>query len=245
MRQQAFTGAVLLASVIGFATPTLAERTPRSMGADARVRAVTHSEADVIRVDLNLRVNTAIELGAGERISSVLIGDSEAFEVEVLSNRQTISIKPMIAGAQTNLIVYTGRRAITLSLIEGRSNTPTYRVVLQYPDAQPRRVAAATSRDIGYGYSGDGEIRPLRVWNNGNATFFEFAPGVRPSVFGVDARGYEITLNSQTRGAIVRVSGVRDAYSIRIGDQVICIRRMTGGVTTLASEIQPLTEREF
>ena len=108
------------ACALGFATITSAEVAPASMGADARVRSVLYNPVDVIRLDTHLRVNTAIELGAGERIDSVLLGDSEAFEVEVLSNRTTVSVKPLIAGAETNMTIYTGRRTISLSISEGR-----------------------------------------------------------------------------------------------------------------------------
>ena len=115
----------LLVSSLALALPAFAEVAPASMGADARVRSVLYSPVDVIRLDTQLRVNTAIELGAGERIDSVLLGDSEAFEVEVLSNRTTVSIKPVIGGAETNMTIYTGRRTITLAISEGRSQNPT------------------------------------------------------------------------------------------------------------------------
>jgi len=105
------------ACVLIVASVSTAEIAPASMGADARVRSVLYNPVDVIRLDTHLRVNTAIELGAGERIDSVLLGDSEAFEVEVLSNRTTVSVKPLIAGAETNMTIYTGRRTISLSII--------------------------------------------------------------------------------------------------------------------------------
>lgn len=93
-------------------TPVLAERAPVTMGQDARVRHVTFNPTDVIRIDTHLRVNTSIELGPGERINQVLIGDSASYEVEVLSNRNTISIKPVEARAATNLTIFTNRRAV-------------------------------------------------------------------------------------------------------------------------------------
>ena len=67
---------IVFASVLASAFPTFAEVAPASMGADARVRSVLYNPVDVIRLDTHLRVNTAIELGAGERIDSVLLGDS-------------------------------------------------------------------------------------------------------------------------------------------------------------------------
>jgi type IV secretion system protein VirB9 len=54
-----------------------------------------------------------------------------------------------------------------------------------------------------------------------------------------------VTLNSGTRGSIVRVSGLRAAYSIRIGGQVLCIERVDGGVTTDPSLLAKLQGWEF
>ena len=240
---------IAFACALGFATVATAEVAPASMGADARVRSVLYNPVDVIRLDTHLRVNTAIELGAGERIDSVLLGDSEAFEVEVLSNRTTVSVKPLIAGAETNMTIYTGRRTISLSISEGRSRNPTYRLVLRYPETgtsgTARSTVAAGSRDIGYAWSGDETLKPVHIWNDGQATYFAFAPGLRPSIFGVDATGREVTLNSGTRGSIVRVSGLRSAYSIRIGTQVLCIERVDGGVTTDPALLAKLQGWEF
>ena len=228
--------------------PSFAEIAPASMGADARVRAVLYNPVDVVRLDTHLRVNTAIELGAGERIDSVLLGDSEAFEVEVLSNRTTVSIKPVIAGADTNMTIYTGRRTISLAISEGRSRNPTYRLVLRYPETSKARASkpvAGPSRDIGYAWSGDTSLKPVHIWNDGHATYFAFSPSLRPSIFGVDSTGREVTLNSGTRGSIVRVPGLRSAYSIRIGTQVLCIERVEGGVTINPTLIAKLQGWEF
>ena len=57
------------ACALGIASAASAEIAPASMGADARVRSVLYNPLDVIRLDTHLRVNTAIELGAGERIA--------------------------------------------------------------------------------------------------------------------------------------------------------------------------------
>lgn len=240
------TFAFLLAALLCLALPVHAERRPATMGQDARVRAVWYNASDVIRIDTNLRVNTAIELGSGERIEQVLLGDSESYEIEVLSNRSTISVKPVIAGAASNMTVYTSRRAIAFALTEGRSNTPTYRVALKYPDtARKTKTRLAGQRDTGFEYAGSSHSRPLAVWSDGRATFFEFRPGVRPSIFAVDARGYELSVNSQTRGNVVRVPGNFGGYTIRLGEDVICIRHVAGGVTAQPATVALLAQKEF
>jgi len=63
--------------------------------------------------------------------------------------------------------------------------------------------------------------------------------------FGVDAMGREVTLNSGTNGSVVRVPGLRDEYSIRIGTEVLCIERLVGGVTTDPTLIAKLQGWEF
>jgi type IV secretion system protein VirB9 len=145
------------------------------------------------------------------------------------------------------MTIYTGRRTITLAISEGHSRNPIYRLVLRYPEsssARPAKVAGG-SRDIGYAWSGDEKLKPVNIWNDGTATYFAFAPGLRPSVFGVDATGREVTLNSGTNGSVVRVPGLRDEYSIRIGTEVLCIERVEGGVTTDPVLIARLQGWEF
>lgn len=88
-------------------------------------------------------------------------------------------------------------------------------------------------------------MKPVHIWNDGQATYFAFAPGLRPSIFGVDPSGREVTLNSGTRGSIVRVPGLRSAYSIRVGTQVLCIERVGGGVTIDPALIAKLQGWEF
>lgn len=243
------TFAIILSATATFLLPepSLAERAPQTMGQDARVRSVWFNSSDVIRVDTNLRTNTAIELGQGERIEQVLLGDSEAFDVQVLSNRHTVSVKPVIGSAHSNMTIYTSRRAIAFILTEGRSRTPTYRIAMKYPDDKPQKATQAPAgvRDTGYEYSGSGQARPLAVWNDGRATYFEFRQGVRPSIFAVDSQGYEMTVNSQTRNTVVRVAGVNNEFTVRIGDEVICIRRVEGGRTFQQSVVSSLAHKEF
>lgn len=237
---------LLVAALTTLATVSSAERAPRSLGADARVRQVTYSPIDVIRIDTHLRVNTAIELGRGERISQVLLGDSESYEIEVLSNRNTVSVKPVVPRASSNMTIYTNRRTLSFLLTEGRNNTHTFRVVIEYPEERPvLRTASTGVRDIGYQFSGEEPFRPLRVWNDGRHTYFEMPADVRPSVFGINGAGFETTVNSTTNGRIIKVAGVQSEYAVRIGERVVCIRRVTGGDTRDQAIVSVLNSKEF
>ena len=236
-------------AVLAYGNAALAERAPRSLGEDVRVRQVAYDPVDVIRVDTHLLVNTAIELGPRERINQVLLGDSASFEVEVLSNRHTVSVKPIVAGAATNMTIYTSRRAITFALTEGRGRSHTFRVVVDFPDEQPPRTERVAGlreiRDTGYAFSGDAAFRPLRVWNDGRNTFFEFPLDIRPSIFRVNAAGREVTTNSSMQGRVVKVAGLHPAYTLRIGEAFLCIARVGGGQTGAELEVVTLAALEF
>lgn len=243
---------LVAASVAAALAPGLAqaERAPKSFGEDPRVRYVWYNPVDVVRLDTNLGVITAVELGPSERIQSVLLGDSKAYDVNVLSDRNTIAIKPVIASARSNLTIYTDRRVITFAVTEGATRMPTYRVVLKYPADRPSAAGAPATqhewRDLGYAYSGGSpQVRPLKIWNDGEATYFEFRAGVRPGIFGVNAQGFEVVLNSGTKGEVVRVPGVRNFYSVRIGSDVVCIARLAGGVSYDAALVKSLEAKEF
>tara|TARA_B100000378_G_scaffold263668_1_gene246715 strand:+ start:8942 stop:9685 length:744 start_codon:yes stop_codon:yes gene_type:complete len=240
-----FFGAAISAFMM--AMPALAERSPVSMGADNRVRYVYYNPVDVVRVDTNLLVNTSIELGQGERIDQVLMGDSEAFDVEVLSSRNVISVKPVVDVADTNMTVYTNQRVFSYRLVAGQAQSEIYRVVMRYPETKPKKKVddSARYRDTGYVYSGSTDFTPVRVWNDGTNTFLLFGSNQRPSVFAVDSRGYEITTNTAQKGDVVKVVGVPSLLSLRVGDEVVCIKQQGGGLVLSPDDVAQLKSMEF
>ena len=221
----------LLAALVALVSnPVVAERVPGGAGQDRRVQVVKYHAADVVRVNTNLKINTAIELGAGQVIRSVLLGDSDSFEVDGLSSRNVLAIKPVTAGAATNMTVYTESGAFYFSLLEGRTSVPVYRVAFDYPDQRRNRggdSSAKTSvfRSVGFGIAGEGKIRPSYVWSDGTHTFFKFENRVRPSIFAANDQGEESIVNSMTRSGVVRVDSTSEFFVIRMGQDVVCIKQ--------------------
>ena len=239
--------AISLAVVMAIASPSLAARSPKTAGQDPRVQTVWFNSIDVVRVTTNVKYNTAIEFGAGERVKSVLLGDSESYEVDVLSSGNVISVKPVVSSAATNMTVYTNRRTYSVYLAEGRTSAKTFRVIFKY--AEKKKAAAkadvALQRSVAYEWSGNKGIKPLRIWNNGSATFFEFKRDLRPSVFGVNGNGDEHLVNSTTKGNIVRVRGLGAGFTIRLGKQYICIRKVPGVPSTNTTLNRKLATKEL
>lgn len=215
------------------ASTALAEATPRRGLNDARVRIATYQEGQVFRLNVSLTHVTTIEFGTGETIRSILAGDTEGFELDGVPGGQAFAIKPLARGVHTNLTVYTNRRSYYFNVQE--VSTPTFYVVqFRYPDEdrRPRNAVAAQAPNYNYGASDRTEITPVRVWDNGTFTYFQFARNAPvPAIFRY-SNGRERTVNTQaSEPGVIRVSGVNAQWVLRLGDQVVCIQAssLTGG----------------
>ena len=212
--------------VIFTADTALAEATPRRGPNDARVRIATYQDGQVFRLNVSLTHVTTIEFGDGETIRSILAGDTEGFELDGVPGGQAFAIKPLARGVHTNVTVYTNRRSYYFNVQE--VSTPTFYVVqFRYPDEQrrPENAVAAQAPNYNYGASDRTEITPVRVWDDGTFTYFQFARNAPvPAIFRY-ANGRERTVNTQaTEPGVIRVSGVNAQWVLRLGEDVVCIQ---------------------
>ena len=215
------------------ASSALAEATPRRGAHDPRVRIATYQEGQVFRLNVSLTHVTTIEFGEGETIRSILAGDTEGFELDGVPGGQAFAIKPLARGVHTNVTVYTNRRSYYFNVQE--VSTPTFYVVqFRYPEdkQRPQNAVAAQAPNYNYGASDRTEITPVRVWDDGTFTYFQFARNAPvPAIFRY-SNGRERIINTQaTEPGVIRVSGVNAQWVLRLGDVVVCIQSnaLTGG----------------
>jgi type IV secretion system protein VirB9 len=144
---------LLLAAAIGAlsATPALAEQTPRSLGADARIREVNYTDGNVIQIRSAFRTATQIEFAPGEVIKFVAMGDTVSWEVAPADN--SLFVKPRERAGATNLIVVTDfqgtKRNYTfeLSAVAGaRSPGTFFKVRIRYPEYEALQARLAQQR---------------------------------------------------------------------------------------------------
>ena len=133
------------------------------------------------------------------------------------------------------MTVYTNRRSYYFNVQE--VSTPTFYVVqFHYPDEQrrPENAVAAQAPNYNYGASDRTEITPVRVWDDGTFTYFQFARNAPvPAIFRY-ANGRERTVNTQaTEPGVIRVSGVNAQWVLRLGEEVVCIQdnALSGGTS--------------
>lgn len=201
---------------------------------DPRIRTFAYKENEVYRLDLFLRSVTALQFSASEEVQSILIGDSASWEVVKLKSGNVVSIKPIIAGASTNMTIYTDRRVYSFDLRSpgvlppGAEASSLSRTVFTYPAEKEPKAGTLPAAPITTDYmvAGKARFRPMRVQDDGRQTTFMMPPGApRPAIFKVGFDRKEALVNSRTRGNLVIVDGLSDFWVLRIGDESVCIGR--------------------
>ncbi len=214
--------------------PVFAETGPRSIGADPRIKQYTYSPTTVYRLDVAMKIITSIEFAPGEAIDSVLMGDSESWEVIRLQSGHVLAVKPLIAGARTNMTVYSSQRTYTFELraVANRagSSSLNYRIGFRYPEQERAKAArdqaaAARPRDPNYYVAGPkAAFRPTAVHDDGRTTTFVFPEDApRPAIFAADADGRERIVNVRETGNSAIVTGTSDRWTLRIGEEELCV----------------------
>ena len=237
MRPALFAVLLVLAPVFA-----LAEATPQGGPKDIRIRTAVYDENQVFRIETDLRHSTTIRFGRGERFEAVIVGDTESFQVDPIPELgNVLTIKPHIRNASTNMTVITNRRSYAFHLREGSIPGPTgmfFEVRFRYPEDERRaRVASAqpkgfqAPRTYSYKIAGDGDFRPVSVYDDGRFTYFTFPEtGRQPAIFKADDRGRERTVNWTQQGKTVRVPGVNAYWTLRLGDEALCLYRDTSAI---------------
>lgn len=221
-------------------SPANAAVTPSGGPLDIRIRTARYNENQVYTIETDLRHATTIHFGRGERFEAVIVGDTESFQVDPIPELgNVLTIKPHVAGASTNMTVITNRHRYSFHLREGKIAGRTgmfFEVRFDYPEE--RRSVRTTPKGFqppkNYAYlsSGEGDFRPSTVYDDGRFTYFTFPENARqPALFKADDRGRERTINWTQQGNTVRVLGVSDFWTLRIGEDAICIRRDNSAVT--------------
>ena len=211
--------------------PASAEAIPVPGHKDRRVTYATFQEGQVYAITTRLRMVTLIELGDGERIQSVAIGDLESFKIDRLEGANVFVIKPTVAGASTNLTVETNRQIYFLYVTESGRGQPNFSVKFTVPGSGSAAVAGEPSipalPPMSYAIlkrRNLPDFAPIGISDDGRKTYFDIPAGApMPAVFRADAKGQEYTVNSSVKGTRITV-GTRSArWILRYGDAYVCI----------------------
>lgn len=228
-----------LALLLSLPTATMADQRPVPLPADGRIKQFVYNENTVYRLDMHTNFISTVQFGRNEVVESIQVGDSASWQIIRLKRGDVISIKPLNDDAVTNMTVYTDRRVYSFELRAhrgraGHRQNHNFRTTFRYPTGVVSEYSANASRrgkgrNFDYHLAGSAPFAPYEVFDNGKQTFFSFPEeGPLPAIFRVGEGGKEYLVNSRTSGRQIIVDGVSEQWTVRIGEQALCV---AGGAT--------------
>jgi type IV secretion system protein VirB9 len=203
---------------------------------------VLYSPNEIIKFTGYYRFESNIQFTEGETIGTISLGDSVAWQINPVANR--LFLKPIEQDATTNMTVITSKHTYFFELhaaeakdIADKGQTMELRIIYPNEDASGGiahnnldHVPDLEQEDLNkynfrYSLSGSEEISPIRIFDDGEFTYFQFRDvnAEIPAFFQVDKEGNEAVLNYRTRGPYIVVERVAARYTLRHGKSVACV----------------------
>jgi type IV secretion system protein VirB9 len=239
----------LAIAAAGLVIPSMAHaaREPRPIKIDHRVRTIIYQPDEVYIFTGHYRYQSSIEFGKDETIQTISMGDSTAWMMNPSGNR--LFLKPIEQDATTNMTLITNKRTYLFELHARDTddiNDPemTFIVRFIYQDVDDIQMGGKggigggldrvplldiaehpEKYNFNYTISGPEVTAPLRIFDDGEFTYFQFKDknAEVPAFFWVDDNGNESLINYRTRGDYIVVERVADRYTLRHGQDVVCV----------------------
>lgn len=207
-----------------------AARPPEPGPTDPHIQSVLYVPDEVVQLTGATGWQIMVNFGADERIENVSIGDALAWQVTPNKRARILFLKPLIRNAATNMTVVTDRRRYAFQLQTGpRSPRTPWVVTFEYPPEvveafeEPPVTAQAVS-NLAYTVAGHADIAPLRVWDDGAMTYFEFdREQPIPAIFANGPGDDESLVNTQTRGRVIVVQQRAGRFTLRSGKRIATV----------------------
>jgi type IV secretion system protein VirB9 len=187
------------------AGPALAQVQPVPGDGDPHLQVVNYSAGQIVQLRGSPGYQLMVELSPDEQVQSVALGDSAAWQVSINKAGDRLFLKPAQADVATNMTVVTSVRtyAFDLYALAGPTSDMPYTVQFRYPspktshaDGEYVDVSAAARRASKYRISGDRQLRPSSVTDDGQHTFIAWPKGAPiPAIYTVDRSGNETLVN--------------------------------------------------
>lgn len=112
-----FTLLLAAASTLALSHGAFARTAGEVSSTDSSVRIYDYQRDEVYELTGSFGITTQIWIGADERITSIQSGDAEAWDISVPESRDYVAVKPIVEPPRdTNLVIYTDKRAYTVAL---------------------------------------------------------------------------------------------------------------------------------
>ncbi len=233
----------LLLFITFSASSVNASQLPRYLGSEKKFRSFIYNPNEVYRYLGHYTYQGFIEFENGEEITTITMGDPSLWLFEHLKNR--LFLKPVGEDkSQTNMTVITNKRIYHFELTAKEAKNIDDKDLIfvakfVYPDEEDKnilqfpKIIASDEPDMrdlsvynfNYQYTGEASITPLKVFDNGEFTYFQFSKknAELPAIFSVDASGYESLVNFRSSGDYIIVEKVTAQFTLRNGSDIVCV----------------------
>ncbi len=227
----------LIAFILVFGSNTFAADRPVAM--DSRIRTFVYSKNEIFRIVLNYGYQTTLEFQKDERVQTISVGDSYAWQLSPFENM--LFIKPLENTVMTNMTIITNKRTYQFEL-ESRSlgdvydSQLAYVVRFFYTDEEDTPSLSRFLEDnlffedaphnFNYSIKGPKELVPVMVFDDGMRTFFQFNDDIKvaPVFFAVDMyKGGSSKLLARKMNKYFMVNTISKVFTVQIGKETVSI----------------------
>ncbi len=224
----------------------VAAQFPHYLGSEKKFRSYIYNPNDVYRYVGHYTYQGFIEFEEGETIGTISMGNPSLWLFETLGNR--LFLKPVGEdNSETNMTVISSKRVYHFELMAKEAKGITDKDLIfvakfVYPDEKDKNLVAFPKslpsdepdmRDLSiynfnYQYTGEPTIAPIKIFDNGEFTYFQFAKknAEIPAIFSVDSEGFESLINFRSAGNYIIVEKVAPQFTLRNGDEIVCAYNM-------------------
>ncbi len=226
-----------------------AENQPLNAPRDSRVKLVSYTEDNVVPINGKVFTTTQIVFGKDEYIKTVQGGDTAAWEATYKKEvPNMLFIKPTMLDSNSNMTVVTSKHNYYFKVKSNKAlnaddHNVTYAIKFLYPIDERNRLNARLKRqqeekesllnlaknpkayNWNYRFSGNKQIMPLHVFDDGTFTYFELRKNQAvPAIFAVDdSKGKESVVNTRREGNYLIVQRLAPQFTLRNGETVASI----------------------
>lgn len=223
-----------------------AEQQPAGHPHDGRVKIVNFDENNVVAFKGTPLTSTQLLFGLDEVVLNIDSGDKMVWSVK--TNARTpnmVFLKPTKFGLNTNITVVTNKHNYYFHATSSSESTSardqTYTIKFRYPEEERARLHAINEekrqqaalnhfkapevRNSDYRFSGNKQIMPAHVFDDGTFTYFELRKNQpAPAIFAIDNKqGKESIVNTRREGNYLVVQRLAPQFTLRNGDIVASV----------------------
>ena len=218
-----------------------AMKEPRSLAIDRRLGVIVYSPYDVHKYTGYFGYQTSIIFAEDETIDTMSMGDTSAWQMVPQGNR--LFLKPIDQDATTNMTLITNKRVYYFEL-HGKDAKDIneeglmFAIKFLYPgdaDSTSSLMSHASNVEpdlsnkslynFDYTISGPDAISPVKIFDDGKFTYFEFKDKTAelPAIFYANKNGSEGLINFRIMGRYTVVESIRERFTIRHDSDVVCV----------------------